>query len=103
MEEQKIDSDVIVLMDDATLANYIPSYGDRIALFNFCKSKKSLPKRKQGLLEKLREKMKVRKEITKENASHADTRTTQNKKLKTTRNVEIGWIHSDGNIAKQRF
>ncbi|XP_030290693.1 uncharacterized protein LOC115592255 isoform X3 [Sparus aurata] len=101
MEEQKIDSDVIVLMDDATLANYIPSYGDRIALFNFCKSKKSLPKRKQGLLEKLREKMKVRKEITKENASHADTRTTQNKKLKTTRNVEIGWIHSDGNIAKQ--
>lgn len=25
MEEQKIDCDVIALMDDATLANYIPS------------------------------------------------------------------------------
>ena len=97
----QIDSDVIVLMDDATLANYIPSYGDRIALFNYCKSKKPISKRKQGLLEKLREKMKVRKEGTKENISHADTRTTQTKKLKTTRNVEIGWIHSDGHIAKQ--
>ena len=45
--------------------------------------------------------MKVRKESTKENTSHADTRTTQTKKLKTTRNVEIGWIHSYGNVAKQ--
>ncbi|XP_065135175.2 uncharacterized protein [Paramisgurnus dabryanus] len=101
LEEQKIDSDVIMLMDDAKLANYIPSYGDRIALFNYCKSKKPISKRKHGLLEKLRESMKVRKEGTKENISHADTRTTQRKKLKTTRNVEIGWIHSDGHIAKQ--
>lgn len=38
---------------------------------------------------------------TKENTSHADTRTTQTKKLKTTRNVEIGWIHSNGNVVKQ--
>ncbi|XP_047242609.1 uncharacterized protein LOC124881124 isoform X2 [Girardinichthys multiradiatus] len=50
LEEQKIDWDVIGLMDDATLANYIPSYGDRIVLFNFCKSKQPLSKRKQGLL-----------------------------------------------------
>ena len=91
-------------MDDATLANFIPSYGDRIALFNFCKSKKSLPQRKHGLLEKLREKMKVRKESTNEDTTHADKRatsTTRTKKLKTTRNVEIGWIHSDKNKAKQ--
>ncbi|XP_038586911.1 uncharacterized protein LOC119912009 [Micropterus salmoides] len=101
LEEQKIDSNVVALMDDAALANYIPSYGDRIALFNFCKSKKPISKRKQGLLEKLCEKMKVRKEGTKENVSDADTRSTQTKKLKTTRNVEIGWIHSDGNVARQ--
>ncbi|KAI9532567.1 hypothetical protein NQZ68_031269 [Dissostichus eleginoides] len=37
MEEQKIDSDVIGLMDDATLQKYIPSYGDRIAIFNYCR------------------------------------------------------------------
>ncbi|KAI4829488.1 hypothetical protein KUCAC02_023528 [Chaenocephalus aceratus] len=32
-----IDSDVIGLMDDATLQKYIPSYGDRIAIFNHCR------------------------------------------------------------------
>ena len=97
----QIDHDVIVLMDDATLENYIPSYGDRIAVFNFCRSKKSLPKRKHGLLERLREKMRVRKEGTKEKTLHEDTRTTDPKKLKSTRNVEIGWIHDDGKGAKQ--
>ncbi|KAI4802712.1 hypothetical protein KUCAC02_006291 [Chaenocephalus aceratus] len=56
MEEQKIDSDVIGLMDDATLQKYIPSYGDRIAIFNHCRSKKPTSKRKKGLYERLREK-----------------------------------------------
>ncbi|KAJ8007783.1 hypothetical protein DPEC_G00097780 [Dallia pectoralis] len=42
--------------------------------------------------------MEVRKDGTKKNTSHSDTQT---KKLKTTRNVEIGWIHSDSHIAKQ--
>ncbi|XP_019222594.1 uncharacterized protein LOC109204863 isoform X2 [Oreochromis niloticus] len=88
-------------MDDATLANYIPSYGDRIALFNFCKSKQPLSKRKLGLLQKLREKMKTRKESPKENTSHTDAGIRQTKKQKATRNVEIGWIHSDGKVAKQ--
>ncbi|XP_047212407.1 uncharacterized protein LOC124864186 [Girardinichthys multiradiatus] len=99
LEEQKIDWDVIALMDDATLANYIPSYGDRIALFNFCKSKQPLSKRKQGLLQKLREKMKTKKESPKENTSQERTR--QTKKQKATRNIEIGWIHTDGKITKQ--
>nr|XP_020466749.1 uncharacterized protein LOC109966335 isoform X2 [Monopterus albus]XP_020466750.1 uncharacterized protein LOC109966335 isoform X2 [Monopterus albus] len=98
---RQIDTDVIVLMDDATLANYIPSYGDRIALFSFCKSKKPFSKRKEGLLQKLRDKMKLRKVSSDENSSQGESTTTQTKKLKTTRNVEIGWIHSDGNIAKQ--
>ncbi|XP_026017406.1 uncharacterized protein LOC143421518 isoform X2 [Maylandia zebra] len=88
-------------MDDATLANYIPSYGDRIAVFNFCKSKQPLSKRKLGLLQKLREKMKTRKESPKENTSHTDAGIRQTKKQKATRNVEIGWIHCDGKIAKQ--
>lgn len=57
----QIDPDVIVLMHNATLANYIASYGDQIAVFNFCRSKKSLPKRKQGLLEKLRQNESERK------------------------------------------
>ncbi|XP_078799413.1 uncharacterized protein LOC144990249 isoform X2 [Oryzias latipes] len=88
-------------MDDAALANYIPSYGDRIALFNFCKSKQSLSKRKLGLFQKLRDKMKVRDDNSKENVSNVNTRPRNTKKHKTTRNVEIGWIHSDGQITKQ--
>ncbi|XP_038147514.1 uncharacterized protein LOC119787622 [Cyprinodon tularosa] len=99
MEEQKIDCDVIALMDDATLANYIPSYGDRIVLFNFCRSKQQPSKRKQGLLQRLREKMKNREGNSTENTSHERTR--QTKKQKATRNVEIGWIHSDGKVTKQ--
>ncbi|KAL7379896.1 hypothetical protein ABVT39_007981 [Epinephelus coioides] len=103
MEEQKIDHDVIILMDDATLANYIPSYGDRIAVFNFCRSKKSLPKQKQGLLKKLCEKMRVRKESSKEKTLHEDTRTTDKKKPKTTQNVEIAWIHDNGPVSDYQF
>ena len=73
---------------------------DRIALFNFCKSRHSVSKRKQGLLERLREKMKVRKE-TSQSSSPPTTRASQTKKQKPPRNVEIGWIHSDGNVNKQ--
>ncbi|XP_024118320.1 uncharacterized protein LOC112139717 [Oryzias melastigma] len=97
----QIDSDVIALMDDAALEKYIPSYGDRIALFHFCKSKPSLSKRKSGLFQKLRDKMKIREDNSKENFSSVGPRPTQTKKQKTTRNVEIGWIHCDGQTAKQ--
>lgn len=45
--------------------------------------------------------MKTRKESPKENTSHTDAGIRQTKKQKATRNVEIGWIHSDGKIAKQ--
>ncbi|KAI9517831.1 hypothetical protein NQZ68_001000 [Dissostichus eleginoides] len=62
IEEQKIDRDVILLMEDAQLANYLPSYGDRIALFNFCKHHTNTSKRKEGLFDKLRQKLKLRKE-----------------------------------------
>ncbi|XP_053734436.1 uncharacterized protein LOC128766904 [Synchiropus splendidus] len=100
MEEQRIDSDVISLMDDESLANYIPCYGDRIALFNFCKTKQPPLKRKNGLLEKLREKMKLRNESAKGDTA-SKTKIQQIKRQKTTRNVAIGWIHNDGKIAKQ--
>lgn len=97
----QIDSNIIALMHDATLENYIPCYGDRIALFNFCKSRHPVSKRKQGLLERLCEKMKVRKESSKESSSPPTTRASQTKKQKPTQNVEIGWIHNDGNVTKQ--
>ncbi|XP_028299062.1 uncharacterized protein LOC114461284 isoform X2 [Gouania willdenowi] len=86
-------------MDDKVLANYIPSYGDRIALLNFCKSKRPLSNRKKGLLDKLREKMKSREENSQEKSSTVAT--IQTKKKKQTRNIELGWIHNNGELAKQ--
>ncbi|CAM4708112.1 unnamed protein product [Leuciscus chuanchicus] len=66
MEQQKIDREVILLMEDAELAKHLPSYGDRIALIDLCRHQTPSVKRKQGLLEKLREKMKLRREGNKD-------------------------------------
>ncbi|KAG9272835.1 hypothetical protein AMEX_G4595 [Astyanax mexicanus] len=100
MEKQKIDRDVIILMEDAELADYLPSYGDRIALFNFCRRKTTSSKRKLGLFEKLREKLKVRKEKDQgEEEPQSSNKVHRAKKSK--RMVEIGWVHTDSNITKQ--
>lgn len=45
--------------------------------------------------------MNVRKDGKKDTVSHSETTVTHAKKLKSSRNVEIGWIHSDGTMAKQ--
>lgn len=89
-------------MEDAQLANYLPSYGDRIALFNFCKRQTQSSKRKQGLLEKLREKLKLRKENhTGEEEPETSNKTKKARAKTLTRNIEIGWVHTDGKITKQ--
>ncbi|KAM9717484.1 uncharacterized protein ACNS7B_021134 [Menidia menidia] len=102
IQEQKIDREVILLMEDAQLANYLPSYGDRIALFNFCKRQTHSAKRKQGLFEKLREKLKLRKENQTGEEEPGTSNKTKKARAKTaTRNIEIGWVHTDGKITKQ--
>ncbi|XP_035996096.1 uncharacterized protein LOC118563930 [Fundulus heteroclitus] len=102
IQEQKIDREVILLMEDAQLANYLPSYGDRIALFNFCKRQTHSAKRKQGLFEKLREKLKLRKETQTGEEEPGTSNKTKKARAKTaTRNIEIGWVHTDGKITKQ--
>ncbi|KAL3987646.1 hypothetical protein ACER0C_014761 [Sarotherodon galilaeus] len=80
---QGVPEDAILLMEEQ---KYLPTgiSGDLRGLtaILLCSVKK-----KTRILQKLREQMKTRKESPKENTS--------------TRNVEIGWIHSDGKIAKQ--
>ncbi|XP_055051696.1 uncharacterized protein [Misgurnus anguillicaudatus] len=100
MEQQKIDREVILLMEDAELAKYLPSYGDRIALIHFCRHQTPSVKRKLGLFNKLKEKMKLRKE------ENEDEPQTLNKKAncKTkpcTRTIEIGWLHKESEVVKQ--
>lgn len=50
-------------MEDGELAKYISSFGDRLALMNFCKNQTQLRKQKMGLFEKLRAKLQSRKEV----------------------------------------
>ncbi|XP_041834214.1 uncharacterized protein LOC121635197 [Melanotaenia boesemani] len=101
IEEQKIDKEVIMLMEDVQLAQYLPSYGDRVALFNFCKLNTNPSKRKQGLFEKLREKLKLRKETHREEEEPDTSHKAKSRAKRSTRNVEIGWIHTDNEVTKQ--
>lgn len=88
-------------MEDAQLANYLPSYGDRIALFSFCKRHTHSSKRKQGLFEKLREKLKLRKENHSREEVPETSNKTRNRTKRSTRNIEIGWVHTDNEVTKQ--
>lgn len=98
----QIDGEVILLMEDAQLANYLPSYGDLIALFNFCKRQTQSSKRKQGLFEKLRDKLQFRnKNYTVEEEPQTSQRNKRHRAKTSTRIIEIGWVHSEGKITKQ--
>ncbi|KAL3048029.1 hypothetical protein OYC64_006751 [Pagothenia borchgrevinki] len=99
IEEQKIDRDVILLMEDAQLANYLPSYGDRIAPFNFCKHNTNTSKRKEGLFDKLRQKL--RKEGHRKEEVPETSRKSRRKAKQSTRNIEIGWVHTIDKVTKQ--
>ncbi|KAF3841534.1 hypothetical protein F7725_007396, partial [Dissostichus mawsoni] len=84
------------MMEDAQLANYLPSYGDRIALFNFCKHHTNTSKRKEGL-----QKLKLRKEGHSEEEVPETSRKSRRKAKQSTRNIEIGWVHTIDKVTKQ--
>ncbi|KAB0795188.1 hypothetical protein PPYR_12027 [Photinus pyralis] len=62
MLEEKITPDVVLLMNDTKLAEFVPKYGDRIALMQYCKaqldSTRLMTDKKESLLESLRQKLK---------------------------------------------
>ncbi len=89
-------------MEDKQLAQYLPSYGDRIALFNFCKvNTNSNSKRKQGLFEKLREKLKLRKENHTGEEEPETSQKARGRRKQGKRFIEIGWIHTENKVTKQ--
>lgn len=97
----QIDREVIQLMEDADLAKYLPSYGDRIALLNLCRHQAPSSKRKQGLFQKLREKLKLRKERNKDEEEPETSNKPRGRARPSTRNIEIGWVHNDNEVTKQ--
>ncbi len=89
-------------MEDADLAKYLPSYGDRIALKHFCRRQTPSAKRKLGLFEKLREKMKLRKAANEDEEEPQTSNKKASCKAKSCkRNIEIGWLHDENGVIKQ--
>lgn len=92
LENEKIDASVISLMTDEELKTYLPSYGDRLAVFGFCS-------RKSALFERLKSKLSKRKLSEEDGSStrqeeHSQT-THKRNALKRNRKIEIGWMHYD--------
>ncbi|KAL7385064.1 hypothetical protein ABVT39_014563 [Epinephelus coioides] len=100
--KEKIDTDTVLLMDDETMKRFLPALGDRVALKRFCEGKQKHQinqSRKQHLLETLRRKMKMRTRSRSPNTSseeenHPRTVYGQVTGKKTTRRIELGWIHN---------
>lgn len=109
VSSSQIDAFAIQDIDDESLARYIPAYGDRIATRRYCmdkQRKKAEETSKMSLLDKLRQKMRTtstnRAGAYEPGASSVGPRRfTLRNALKTTRKIELGWIH-DGKQVRKR-
>lgn len=83
-------------MTDEQMAKYFTSYGDRISVLSFCQQTMSNPD-KETLIQRLREKIGTRKMSSrrKGNASEGMARQRNCSAEKTSRKIEIGWLHFD--------
>lgn len=99
----QIDPSVVVCMEDEALKKFIPRYGDRVAVFEFCQRFLRTVKKKEGLLERLRKVIK-KKNLSKEkggsDSSSEDQQSKKKRKMSSTRQIELGWLCS---INGERF
>ncbi|XP_032427069.1 uncharacterized protein LOC116725248 isoform X1 [Xiphophorus hellerii] len=101
LQKDKIDSSVLLLMTDEQLKEYLPSYGDRLALLGYCRRRENDPAgRKSKLFDRLRAKISRNKgNDQKQISENVSIRNAQ----KTVRKVEIGWMNSrDGELLQVR-
>lgn len=75
-------------MDQDVLQKFLPKLGDRLAVMDFC-NRAHPNKRKDSLIEKLREKLKKKKGTESGNKPS----TSDIPKRKETRMIEVGWLH----------
>ncbi|KAK1897462.1 CRISPR-associated endoribonuclease Cse3 [Dissostichus eleginoides] len=90
-----MDSSVITLMTDDQLREYLPSYGDRLAVFGYCRRKEKEPtSRKSKLFERLRGKLSRNKGDRVSETDHQTApKNAQKNAQKNQRKIEIGWVH----------
>lgn len=93
-------------MTDEQMTKYITSYGDRVAFVSFCEQTQCHSSNKDALLQRLRDKIGARKMKSKTKGSLSGTpgesqnamaRPRNTAGEKTSRKVEIGWLHFGSN------
>lgn len=109
VSSSQIDAFAIQDIDDESLARYIPLYGDRIATRRYCMQK---AKKKEGessrmsLLDKLRTRMRTAATDHGEASEAASSsvrlrRSLKRNAVKSTRKIELGWIHQGKQVRKR--
>lgn len=92
----QVEPTIILLMDDIQLAEFVPKFGDRIALRQFCKLQSrtecSISSRKQSLLENLREKLKSKGNLNKDEDQNKPKKPKTCSKAHDNKQIEIGWL-----------
>ncbi|XP_060774037.1 uncharacterized protein LOC132884236 [Neoarius graeffei] len=100
MTRDKVDKAVISIMTDEQMAKYISSYGDRVSVLSFCKQTMSSPD-KETLIQRIRDKIETRKMSSRrkglQNPGEGMSRQRNLSAEKSSRKIEIGWLHFDKN------
>lgn len=105
----QVDKAVLRIMTDEQMANYIKSYGDRVAVLSFCEQTDTdkCSANKETLLQRLRDRIGTRKMKSKTKgalssaASSMMARRRNTSAEKTSRKIEIGWLHYGENEYQQ--
>lgn len=96
----QVDKAVISIMTDEQMAKYISSYGDRISVLSFCKQTMSSPD-KETLIQRIRDQIETRKMSSRrkgvQNPGEGMSRQRNLSAEKSSRKIEIGWLHFDKN------
>ncbi|CAJ1060762.1 uncharacterized protein LOC119794643 [Xyrichtys novacula] len=100
MKTDKVDKAVLRIMTDEQMTKYISSYGDRVAVLSFCEQTQCHSTNKETLLQRLKNKIGARKMKSKtkvsgtpDNPQNNMVRQRNRAGEKTSRKVEIGWLH----------
>ena len=100
----QIDCHVVSLMEDNTLKEYLPAYGDRIATMAFCKKSTTTPgtsrdTSKSSLLENLQKRLDRKRHGEDIDNSTSRRNLVGNKHAKKElKRVELGWMHFDAKL-----
>ncbi|XP_054593176.2 uncharacterized protein [Nothobranchius furzeri] len=106
MKRDKVDKAVLRIMTDEQMSKYITSYGDRVAVLSFCEQTQCHSTNKETLLQRLKCKIGARKMKSKTRGSVSGTPDEPQSTMarqknmaaeKTSRKVEIGWLHFGSN------